>query len=744
MKPNFCRATFFRSMFFLLAFAAAATVLVAQQSDSRTGFDNNSDDPSLTLRLGIGKRFKVGRLAFAELHWNPLPGKRGIPEIVCPDSDGAQAIYRPMGNEPMDLSQKLSVRCGSIVRVPPRSSNLIARLVSESGETLLERRYALGELGAPSASSSDWWLSVGPNPGLSAAVKQISREQKRDIAYQEIDRLDELPLDAIEMDSIDVICVSTSDIDRFSISSGRHDALMKWTSRGGRLLILSGKNGESVFGPGAPWEKLAPGTIQSPFPLRRTSGLETYTGIPLRLGQLDQSPNASSFSNATGLAELYEGSGARDDRMLLIRSPYGFGETITISLDLDQPPFDTWEGTARVYAKLLSVSRSSTGRINLASRAKRTQQLGYTDLAGQLRFALDHYPQVGFFSFTLVGALTTVFILLVGPADYFLSRLFGVQRSHITWVIMPLMIGAFLFGTARLRSQFRTDTAQSCQLEIVDYDAKSGVTRGHNFASIYSPTSARFGVTLENQVADGFTMGPSRVSWFGSPGTGLSGLDSAGQAGPVVSEYEITNIAKSSDLENTVVQRAPIPSESSKAFVAEWEGAWVKPPVTSELIVDRNGALRGFLGNQTGFDWADYYIIHQEAIYVPRGKLERGLNVRLEQLQRRDLEAHLTKRRVLESDDASAGWDPGSNDVARIADLMLFHGAARGESFTGLSHRYFGRLDLSDRLRQNNAILVIANAPSVGAITAVSEKGNPEAAQSWRYWRLILPVQSER
>ena len=45
-------------------------------------------------------------------------------------------------------------------------------------------------------------------------------------------------------------------------------------------------------------------------------------------------------------------------------------------------------------------------------------------------------------------------------------------------------------------------------------------------------------------------------------------------------------------------------------------------------------------------------------------------------------------------------------NVGRIAEMMMFYEIAGGSSYTGLSHNYQGRTDLSDLLTSQRAILV--------------------------------------
>ena len=61
---------------------------------------------------------------------------------------------------------------------------------------------------------------------------------------------------------------------------------------------------------------------------------------------------------------------------------------------------------------------------------------GYNDLAGQLRSALDRFDGVRLVPFWLVAGLIVVYLLLIGPGDYFFLRKL-VGRMEWTWLTFP-------------------------------------------------------------------------------------------------------------------------------------------------------------------------------------------------------------------------------------------------------------------------------------------------------------------
>jgi hypothetical protein len=111
----------------------------------------------------------------------------------------------------------------------------------------------------------------------------------------------------------------------------------------------------------------------------------------------------------------------------------------------------------------------------------------------------------------------------------------------------------------------------------------------------------------------------------------------------------------------------------------------------------------------------------------------------------RNLEWRLTRRRVTnENKDISTPWDGESLDVPRILEMMMFHDAAGGQTYTRLAHRYQAYLDLSNQLKMGRAILM---GRGVEPATQLCRDGQPLTAayeQHWTYYRIVLPVEVKK
>ena len=77
-------------------------------------------------------------------------------------------------------------------------------------------------------------------------------------------------------------------------------------------------------------------------------------------------------------------------------------------------------------------------------------------------------------------------------------------------------------------------------------------------------------------------------------------------------------------------------------------------------------------------------------------------------------------------------------DVPRIVQMLMFHDAAGGSHYTQLTHRYQSRLDLSDHLNLQRALLVGRVSAGASTLMLGSEVINPD--QQWVYYRIVFPV----
>jgi hypothetical protein len=376
------------------------------------------------------------------------------------------------------------------------------------------------------------------------------------------------------------------------------------------------------------------------------------------------------------------------------------------------------------------------GRRESAERDARRSvtHLGYDDLSGQLRTALDQFPGVTILNFTTVSLLTLGYLLLIGPGDFLLLARLGVPR-HLTWVTFPLVAACVIALAWFLTRQAHGSRVRLNQAEVIDIDVARSQTRGTVWAQLYSPTTQTYELQLRLGAESGGLQSPSGwLSWQGLPGNAMGGLGSRQVALISTSPYRAS--MPGSDMR---LADLSLPIASSKSLSARW---WAKTsvPIESKLTSDQFGLLAGQLHQPLTVELTDCILTHGEKLYR-LGRLRPGERVSIDSQSSLNLEWRLTLRRIEESKDVATPWDQASTDVPRIMQMLMFHEAARGRSYTGLTHRYQPYIDLSEHIRLGQAVLVgRANQPVAHFDNAGRSLADPSDTTTWTWYRIVFPV----
>ena len=127
---------------------------------------------------------------------------------------------------------------------------------------------------------------------------------------------------------------------------------------------------------------------------------------------------------------------------LVVRGPCGFGRVTLIAVDVDQKLFSEWPDRALFWARALDLrpqraEQAATG-VPIGG-AGRFNRWAITDLAGQLRAALEQFPGVRLIPFGWVAFFIFLYILLIGPGDYFFLKKV-LKRMELTWITFPTIV----------------------------------------------------------------------------------------------------------------------------------------------------------------------------------------------------------------------------------------------------------------------------------------------------------------
>jgi len=688
------------------------------------------------VRIGIDGHFKHGK--WAEVRVSVQAGSaalQGELQIVSLDGDGIPAAF--VCPQPVNLAPGKDQEFSTLVKMGPPRSGLRLRVV-DGNQTLVETEIADRALDRAHRSTADVIASLGPSPGTESAVVLLRRFYSDDAIAAPLANASDLPSTHLAYDAIDCLIVAVSDENPLlGAANEQREALLEWLRFGGRLVVVGGESMEEMFRSDSGWSQILPGKITGRTPLRSDAELRSLTGESLDLENVADPPQVFQLQASRSIKMLAD-AGAPSDQAIVAESPFGMGRVSIVLVDITQPPFTDWPGRPRLLARVIAGEAISLDQRRSSSAGGRMTHLGYRDLSGQLRAALDQYAGVAPVHFYTVAGALVIYLLLLGPGEYFLLRKTAPLAMHLTWLLFPLLVIAFTAAAIWLGRSSRGDRIRINQLELVDLDVNGGRQRGTWWTGMFSPEAASYSLAAQPSLpVAGGQIAQTEFAWQALPGDGLGGVDNE----PMTSVFQQPYIVRSGEADSPAsIDRLPLALASSKMLSGQWWGTIPEAADASQLRRGKIRDLEGSLRSLAPVPLKDAYLAYGEWLYRARGEIVSGSTIDIDQLERRHLEYHLTRRRVLESSDFATPWNQEETDVARILEIMVFHEAVRGRNYTVLSHRYAAELDLSHLIRRGYAVLIGRAETPLVDLKISDERIAETDVRRWTYYRIIYPV----
>lgn len=509
-------------------------------------------------------------------------------------------------------------------------------------------------------------------------------------------------------------------------------ALDAWVIRGGSLVFLAGASAAPpaiAEGPASAWIPGPPGRggrVARMVPLRRTAAIETFAkaGRPLDRAAVTalEAPLLEDPPSLDGTIEAWDGS-SPVDLPLVVRRGRGFGTVTWAGLDLDRAPFRTWQGSDSLLVQLLGGRSAREGRGGEGAA-------GSLDLGGQLRLAVDRFPGVAAVPFEIVAGLALLYIACLYPLDWWLVSRSG--RPRLAWLTLPLLVATSTGLSWWTAARHKGGERRTHRADMIDVDVAGSVARGTSFMGVWSPGNATISVSAGPSVTPplGTPSVDAAVSWYAVRGRGMGAVD-APTAHPSLATAPY--IASLPDR----LEEVPLAASSSRVFEAEWIAPCSAPVVTSDLRRDAQGMLRGTLVSHLAFTLEGCALFHAGWCY-DIGSFAPG--DRFDPLAGkgpRTLAAALTRSAAVLERVQTERWNLDETDLDRILEIVGFHEAAGGTSYTALEAGPLGRLDLSALLPIERAVLV-GRGPA-GTAWRVDGEAADGAAEGV-LWRIVVPL----
>jgi len=660
------------------------------------------------LRIGIRGVYKAGLWTEATVTLRagnqPLVARL---RLIVPDGDGLPSRFSTPEDKPLQLEAGQQQEVSLLVRIGRVLPTIVAELESD-GKTIASRRFRAGrsEHFAQAVEGRPVVVVVGSeDPGIQQAALSLGlpAESRPVVALiDHVSLIEHLPTHQLGYEGISTLVLTTSVgglVRRLSSDARRVQALEQWVAAGGKLVLVCGPRAESALTDDCPLRGLLPGRIEGAVELQSTAGLETFcrSSISIRQGAQVAAVQASRLAAAEGAIVLRE-----EDVPLIVRRAIGLGQVLYLAVDLNQPPISTWHDRGRFVAALLEFpalpEQLGSGPVEL--------KLGYDDIAGQLRSALDRYQGVSAAPFSLVAGVLLVYVLLIGPADYFFLRRF-VGRMEWTWLSFSLLVVVFCLFGWWLSGRLKGDRLRTQQVDLIDVDVQSGLARGTTWVNVFTPRGRTFDFTVQPRLPDGRTPADAQVfiAWLGLPGAALGGMQGA-QLAAAAAPARPYDFSPGLD----AIRGMPIPVAASKSLTARWIARTHAYPAIK--LREEAQVVAGTIHNTLAIPLRRCLLVVGRWVYE-LGDIEPGqtLTIGLES-PRTELKTLLTGRRVALYEGGMkffqhvTPYDAASTDVDYILRMMSFFEQGGGQQYTRLKNQYQNFVDVGHLLEAGRGILM--------------------------------------
>lgn len=713
------RSRWFRCIIlFLTCFTACKLPLaVGQVPDSAV---------QISVQIGFDGHWKLGHTIPIRVDLKGLDSAENlIVTIQTLDADGVEVNYRQKIQSPLTNN---SLSCWVPVRIGRIGVNLTVG-VEQAGQPIAVREFTAEEYPAALPSTQPLFIAIGSTLGIESASSTYTSAGTSTFTTSLIDSADGLPDDWQLFASCDLVIFATSNVNLLqSLSDNQWHALDKWIRSGGRCVISITERTDHANVPTL--KSWLPGELGPTVRINNPGPLESFVITDSTLGDF----TASTLVGERGEVELSLSDNLNRRIPWLIRHAHGLGIVQTIVSDLDHPTFLQWSDKNKLWKRLISRHIDlNSSEASTKSAVSSTSYLGYDDMVGQLRATLDLFQGVQLISFGQLAAMLVLFLLLVGPLDYFVCVIW-LKRPELSWYIAGLLSIVACAALISMFQSMRPDKVCVNSVQIVDIDTQSRTARGNLWSHIYSAQARQLNVSFKSDQAVAL-----HADWQGLPGRGLGGLMSQLNTDRGMPSYEILQ----SNGGLAEVSRVGVPAAGTKSLHATWMQDFPIDEKSQLKELKALDQLEGTFVNSLSCDIKDAMLVYHNWCYNLPTRIPAGESVAIEaDTIPKTFARRLNGRRVIDNVEQMTLWDPGDRkSLSRLLELMMFYKAAGGASYTALAHRYQPQIDLSSLIELDRAIVVGRIDEPIVSVE-VTGQDVPQVEQNVRevWCRVAIPV----
>ncbi len=718
----------------------------------RVGFD-------ASIALRSPDLFKVGTWTPV---WVQLHGGddrfSGILELLVADDDGTPTSYRM----PVDVGPKQTQPLTAYVRPGARDPALTIRLWDRDGRRVasVSQDILMPQPPIPLMPDETLILTMGQPQGVDTIPdlpgfqrggqpSPSGRKTGDEILTARIDaQAGRLPGRWYGFDAARAVVLDTDDGAALAALDGlRGQALVEWVRRGGHLVVSVGTNWQavrdSILAP------ILPGLPSGQERVTSLAALEAFAGASKPI-----TPPGTPAVMVTKLEGIAQRggvvlTGVTSNLPLIVRGPYGFGRVTLIALDVDQKLFSQWPDRGLFWVRAIDLRRQRADQAAAGLQlggGTRFARAGISDLASQLRVALEQFPGVKLIPFGWVAFFIFLYILLIGPGDYFFLKKV-LKRMELTWITFPTIVVAVSLAAYYAAYLLKGNDLLVNKVDVIDVDQPDGLVRGWTWASVFSPQNRDYNLRaiplpLDRDAPQVLAPGPGEprppagtevlMSWFSSPEDQFGAMGSSSRRFSFAASgyaYQPTGAVE-------MLENVRIPIWSTKGITARWFGPGPHL-VDSDLQDLGNDRLAGIVTNRLDIPLEEAILAFGKEVYL-LGTVAPGETIRLG-TNDRHLSGYLKDLQPKYLD------QPAGNRDLRIhrADLMLavmFHDSESTlASDRVLSSDPLHDVDLSGQLALKRP-MVAARIKRPGSRLVLENPPSPPKVDQTTLVRIILPL----
>ncbi len=357
-------------------------------------------------------------------------------------------------------------------------------------------------------------------------------------------------------------------VDTSSLTPRQQAALEQYVALGGVLVLGGGPDASRVLA-GLP-DSIRPVTLGGEQQADSLPGLGAVTNEAVRVN--GPFTLAQATPNANAIVRYREG-----DTPLVVEQGIGDGAVLWMALDPSLSPFDAWAGVGSFWQQVVGARAYYPAQLppDVAPRQMQTNDLFY---------ALQNLPSLDLPSLRLLIPVLGIYILLVGPVNYFVLR--RSRRLELAWVTIPALTLLFSLGSYGLGYGLRGSDVIVNQVALIRGLEGGDSAYIRSLVGIFSPSRRSYDLAVEGDVL----LSPTTIEYDPFTGAPVEALDARLVQG---------NPALAQGLE---VNQWSLRSVLAESFAPEGYGF-------TTTLATKDGQLTGTVTNKGTHIWKDALVI---------------------------------------------------------------------------------------------------------------------------------------